>query len=258
MQVGSKRVHWYYWLPTMRGKSLWETGFWKSMWLREAVAVFLKECRTEWRTRVALSGVGLFLLGGLVLIGLAFQGRKVDIDAASALLWVLLLFTAATGLGRGFVQETERGTALALRLHARASAVWVGKFAFNATLLLALAAMAAPLLLGALAVDTSKANYAALACVLGLGSIGVAAVFTTTSALVAQSSSRGGALLAALSFPVLVPALFTGVGGTKAALGVSLTVSAWEAASGYVTLLGSYGAIAIAISLLLFDYVWND
>ncbi len=228
------------------------------MWLREARAIFEKEVRTEWRTRVALSGVGLFLLGGLTLIGLAFQGRRVDSDGAAALLWVLLLFTAATGLGRGFVQEAERGTALALRLHARATAVWAGKFAFNAALLLALAALATPLLLGALSVDTGKANFGALACVLGLGSVGVAAVFTTTSALVAQSNGRSGALLAALSFPVLVPALFMGVGGTKAALGVSFTMSAWNAAAGYATVLGSYGAIAITASLVLFDYVWND
>lgn len=243
----------------------------RKAWLQEAVAVFLKECRTEWRTRVALSGVGLFLLGGLVLIGLAFQGRKVDIDAAAALLWILLLFTAATGLGRGFVQETERGTVLALRLHARATAVWVGKFAFNAALLLALGALATPLLLGALAVDTSGANYGTLSCVLGLGSIGVAAVFTTTSALVAQSSSRGGALLAALSFPVLVPALFCGVGGTKTALGVSLSekmiatlsrpqlmAQVWNDSFESISILGSYGVIAITTSLLLFDYVWND
>jgi heme exporter protein B len=228
------------------------------MWLSETLAIFLKEFRTEWRTRVALSGVGLFLLSGLTLIGLAFQGRKVDADGAAALLWLLLLFTAATGLGRGFVQEAERGTALALRLHARASAVWVGKFLFNAALLLALSALTAPLLFGALAVDIEKANFVALGGVLGLGSLGVAAVFTTTSALVAQSTARGGALLAALSFPVLVPALFTGVGGTKAALGVSFKMSAGSAASGYMTVLVSYAVIAVATSLVLFDYIWND
>jgi heme exporter protein B len=227
-------------------------------WADEALAVFLKETRTEWRTRVALSGVGLFLLGGLTLIGLAFQGRRVDTDGVAAVLWVLLLFTAATGLGRGFVQEAERGTDLALRLHARASAVWAGKFAFNVALLLALGALATPLLFGALSADTEKASFSALACVLGIGSLGVAAVFTTTSALVAQTGARGGALLAALSFPVLVPALFTGVGGTKAALGVISKMTPWAAASGYISVLACYGAVAIAASLLLFDYVWND
>ena len=232
-------------------------------WLREAVAVFVKEARTEWRTRVALSGIGLFLLGGLTLIGLAFAGRRVDIDGAAALLWILLLFTAATGLGRAFVLEEERGTALALRLHARATAVWCGKFAFSALLLLGLSVLETPLLLGALNVDTGKANFGALLCVLGVGSIGVAAVFTTTSALVAQASARG-ALLPALSFPVLVPALFMGVHGTKVALGMpafdaaSKRLGTWAATSADVVVLGSYGAIAIAVSLLLFDYVWND
>ena len=133
-----------------------------------------------------------------------------DIDGAAALLWILLLFTAATGLARGFVLESERGTDLALRLHGRATAIWCGKFAANACLLLGLAAFATPLLIGALGVDAGRANFLALACVLSVGCIGVAAVFTTTSALVAQASAKG-ALLPALTFPVLVPALFAGV-----------------------------------------------
>ena len=227
-------------------------------WLREALAVFVKEARTEWRTRVALSGIGLFLLGGLSLMALAFQGRKVNIESAAALLWILLLFTAATGLGRAFVLEEERGTALALRLHARATAVWCGKFAFSALLLFGLSVIETPLLLGVLSVDAPKANFGALACVLGMGSVGVAAVFTTTSALVAQASAKGS-LLPALSFPVLVPALITGVQGTTAALGfLGKKMGAWEASSGFILLLGCYSAIAIALSLLLFDYVWND
>ena len=80
-----------------------------------------------------------------------------------------------------------------------------------------------------------------------------------------------GALLAALSFPVLVPALFCGAGGTKTALGVSLSekmiatlsrpqlmAQVWNDSFESISILGSYGVIAITTSLLLFDYVWND
>ena len=227
---------------------------------REVAAVLVKEIRTEWRTRVALSGVGLFLMGSLTLIGVGLDRAIVDRSVIPALLWVLILFTAATGLGRVFVQEAERGTALALRLHADPLAVWLGKFVANALLLLALTALAAPLLLGLLQIETKTVNAGVLASVLVVGDLAVAAVFTTMAALVAQTTARGG-LLAALAFPLLVPAFQVGLNGTRAALGIGLKVvdkTAWQVALGDIAVLSLFTAAAVAASLWLFDYVWND
>lgn len=228
-------------------------------WAAEAAAVLIKDLRSEWRTRVALSGTALFALGALTLIALGLRGAPLDRDAAkslaAALLWIVLFFTGVTGLGRAFVQEEERGTALALRLSARATAVWCGKFAANALLLLALSAIAVPLLLSLLGVDT--ANVALLFCVVFLGDLGLAAVLTMTGSLVAQASARTG-LLAALSFPVLVPLLLAGVHGAKAALGVGNPEALFSKGAGDLQVLVSYAVIAVTASLLLFDFVWND
>ncbi len=109
--------------------------------------MFAKEARSEWRTRVAAASLGLFVAGSLALIGLAFArlsprpDDRVEINTqiAAALLWLLVLFTAATGLGRAFVVEEERGTAIALRLHGRPTAIWTGKFLANTLLILLLA-----------------------------------------------------------------------------------------------------------------------
>jgi heme exporter protein B len=230
-------------------------------WWSEAAAVLVKEARTEWRTRVALSATGLFAACALTLIALAVR----DTDAAGAepgvaagLAWTVLLFTAATGLGRGFVQEEERGTALALRLTARATTVWAGKFAANATLLLVLSWAATPTLLAMLSV--SVANPLLLFCVLTLGSVGAAAVFTTTGALVAQASAKGG-LLPVLAFPVLVPLLLAGVHGVKVALGVGFRPGQavpFLAGAGDLQVLASYAVISVVASLMLFEYLWND
>jgi heme exporter protein B len=224
-------------------------------WMREARAVFLKEARTEWRTRVALSGIGLFTLGSLTLIGLALAGKSVDSELLAGLLWIVMLFTAATGLGRAFVQETERGTALALRLHSRATAVWTGKFVANAALLLGLMLLATPVVLTIVSVKAVRAvNYGALACVLVLGTLGVASVFTTMAALVAQTTARGG-LLAALAFPLLVPAFQAGLHGTIAALSAQ---KAWESAGQDSLTLGPYFVIVTVLALMLFEVIWNE
>jgi heme exporter protein B len=226
----------------------------------ETVAVFVREWTTEWRTRVALSSTALFAVGALTLIGLALRGGQavVSPNITAGLLWVLLLFTAATGLGRAFVQEEERGTALALRLCARGSVVWTGKFLANLALILGIAAFSAPALLTMLAIPV--ANVLLLSSVLVLGSVGIAGVFTMTSALVAQASAKGG-LLAALSFPLLVPLLVASVHGTEAALGVgakpgemvSLAVGLPD-----IQVLLSYAVVTVTASLLLFDFLWND
>ena len=239
-------------------------------WAAEAGAVFAKELRTEWRTRVALSAVGLFALAALTLIALSFRGAplasfRTDADralqvltreaVAASLLWVLVFFTAATGLGRTFVQEAERGTALALRLSARATAVWTGKYAANTLLLLVLTLLAAPVLLAIL--EVRPANAGLLVCVLFIGVVGLAAVMTFTAVLVAQASAKSG-LLAALSFPLLVPLFLAGVNGTKASLGFGNEAGRWMPALGDLQVLGSYAVIAVTASLLLFDFVWND
>lgn len=246
----------------MHGKPLWETA--PLRWARESLAVFAREWRAEWRTRVALSSVVLFAVISLVLIALSLRdktGNVLDMATrpvvAAGLLWVVVFFTAATGLGRAFVNEEERGTALALRLMARGTAVWTGKFAANATLLLLLASVATPILIGILDVSVKSVNLPLLVCVLCLGCLGIAAVFTMTSALVAQASVKGG-LLAALSFPVLIPLLLAGVHGTKAALGVGNPEALFAPGSGDVQVLVSYAVIAVTTSLLLFDFVWND
>ena len=225
------------------------------VWIRAAVAVFGKEVRTEYRSRVAVLSVGLFALCALTLIAVSLAGTVATPETASALLWVLTLFTAATGLGRVFVQEEERGTGLALRLSAPGTVVWAGKFAANAVLLAGLSALSTPLLLMILAIKV--VNLPLLVCVLLVGALGTASTFTTMAALVALSSARGG-LLAALAFPVLVPLFLAAVHGTKAALGAGNAAGLWAAGAGDVQVLLSYTVISVTASLMLFDFVWAD
>lgn len=237
--------------------------------LREARAVFLKELRTEWRTRVAISSTALFAVGGVTLAALALQVRlPIDLErnpraaVTAALLWTLLYFTAAAGLGRAFALEEERGTALALRLTARASAVWLGKFLANALLLLVLAALATPLLLTAIGVFREPVNVPLLSCVVGLGCIGMAAIVTFAGALVAQASAKGS-MLAAVALPLLTPLFAAAVGGTKVALNSYIgaipgRMAPFAEGLGDLQALLALAVISVTASLMLFEYIWND
>jgi hypothetical protein len=166
-----------------------------------------------------------------------------------------MFFTAATGLGRVFVQEEERGTALALRLCARATTVWAGKFAANLLLLLALTALAVPMLLALL--NARPENGALLFCVLLLGEPGDRRGDDDHGgpggAGVGEGRAAGGLVVSASG-----PAAARGRARDKAALGVGNPGGRFGAGAGDLQVLGSYGVIAVTASLLLFDFVWND
>ena len=220
-------------------------------WLAGAWAVVANDARLELRTRVALSGLGLFVAASLVLVRVALNQAAPSAPVAAALLWTVVVFASAVGLGRAFVAEEERGTSLLLQLHLLPSQVYAGKLAFNALLMLGVVALAA---LGfGLLVPTPLVAPGLLAAALALGALGIAAATTLLSALVARARAAGP-LLPVLSFPVLVPILYPAVGLTIAAsMGGD-----WAAARPDLVLMGAYAGLLVSASFLLFEFVWRD
>ncbi|MBC11955.1 MAG: heme ABC transporter permease CcmB [Rhodothermaceae bacterium] len=222
-------------------------------WLTGAWAVVANDARLELRTRVALSGLGLFVAASLILVRVALGKGVPTVPIAAALLWIVVVFAAAVGLGRAFVAEEERGTSLLLQLHLRPSQVFAGKLAFNAALMTGVVLLAGlgfrilvPVPLGAPGV---------LLAALVLGATGIASATTLLSALVARARAAGP-LLPVLAFPILVPILIPAVALTELASGSPSGV--WEAAHDDLVLIASYAGLLTSASFLLFDFVWRD
>jgi heme exporter protein B len=86
-----------------------------------------------------------------------------------------------------------------------------------------------------------------------LGSISFASVFTLISGI-ASKSGNGGALMAILSFPVVIPLLVVLIKLSKNAMdGLDRSVSIDELA-----VLIAINVIVITTSLLLFPYLWRE
>ena len=187
-----------------------------------------------------------------MLVRIAVQGAP-TVPVAAALLWIVVVFAAAVGLGRAFVAEEERGTSLLLQLHLRPSQVFAGKLAFNAGLMAAVVALAAGgfRILVPVPLGTPGVWLATLA----LGAVGIAGATTLLSALVARARAAGP-LLPVLAFPLLVPILYPAVALTELASGGA--AGAWSAAADDLTLMASYAGLLVSASFLLFDYVWRD
>ena len=166
----------------------------------------------------------------------------------AALLWIILFFSAATGLPRAFVREEETGTALALRKVAPATLVLAGKTLFNFLLFLAIAALTAPAF--SLLLEWRVESPGALAAVLVLGGYGLAVVSTFLSALVARASQKS-VLFVVVSFPLLVPLLL-------AAISATLEASRGAVSGTSLRVILAYDGAATCAAYLLASVAWED
>jgi heme exporter protein B len=226
----------------------------KSLLWRATKAVFVRELRSEFRSRQALNAVALFAVCSIVAVslGLGPLNRSAELPLVhAALLWIVLLFAAFTALARVFVVEEEQRTAAALRLAAPPHAVYLGKLLFNLLLLCALTVLVAVLAIVLLRMQVrSPGPFVVL---LVTGALGLVAGTTLIAAMIARAASRG-ALFAVLSFPILIPMLVTAVRGTA----LALSGTGWDRCMAPIQTLIAYAVAMFVTSLFLFAYVWED
>jgi heme exporter protein B len=225
-----------------------------SRWMNEVVAVFGKDTRAEFRSRSAVNAILLFALTTLAVISFSISVRGlaegVKASILSSLLWVVLFFSAMSGLPRVFVKEEDARTVLALRLTARPHVIFLGKLLFNVTLLLLVTLAVVPLYL--ILMEPTVQRWGPFFAVLILGMGGLAGASTLLAALVAKTSSRGD-LFVVLAFPLLLPLLVCAINGTVGAFMGSPPAEI----RGYLTVLAAYLVATVTASLMLFEFVWE-
>ena len=222
-------------------------NFIKSIW-----AIVSKDVRSELRTRYAMNALLMFVVISVATIMFALREEEASSEILSGMFWVVIFFTAMSGLSRIFVSEEERGTTMTLQLVASPTVVYFGKLIFNCGLTLALST--AVTLLYVMVFPSFYINsWSIFTMTIFLGSLGFAAAATIIAAIIAKANTKG-TLYPVLSFPILIPLLMTVMKSTARALDGEML----SAALGEFQILVSYVMIMIAGSYLLFDYVWKE
>lgn len=218
------------------------------MSIAAAIAVLFKDARCEFRSRQSISAALLFAVTSTVAVSFTLGALGADNRVAATLLWVVIYFSAMAGLGRSFTHEEETGTACLLRLSVAAESVYLGKLAFNFLTLVCVEVVAAPVFV--VLTGCEVARMGVFVALLAVGSLALSAGATTAAAMVSRAAGKG-ALLAAISFPLLAPALGVAIAGTNAALqGASAATD--------IRLLVYYCGIVITASIMLFRFVWEE
>jgi heme exporter protein B len=218
----------------------------------KSIAVFRKEIAMEFRSRIALSALFLFIVITISTIAFTTAGERIEKYIASALLWIVLFFGSMTGLSRTFVMEEERGTSLLLKLSSRPIEVFFGKLLFTITLSMSLSILGAGLFLFFLPslIIGNMMLYWIMVIIL---SVCMASAITAIAAIISKANGKG-ALFPVLSFPVLLPPALLGIEALSMAIhGADIS----EAGTTIIVLL-SYAGIMISVSSLLFEFIWNE
>jgi heme exporter protein CcmB len=159
----------------------------------------------------------LFFAVSVVLVfsfALVKEGRPPD-DVAAGILWIAIAFSGTLALGRTFERERYNDTLRALMLApCDRPAIYVGKL-LSMLALLALVELLLVPLVGLLFAAPIFDQPLLLSALLGVGTLGFAAIGTVFAAMLVRVRSRD-TLLAVLLYPITVPVMIAGVRGTAA------------------------------------------
>ena len=220
--------------------------------LQEIGVLIRKEIVLEWRQRYALNGMLLYIVSTVMVcyFGLGQNSAALSPPTWNTLFWIILLFTAVNAVAKSFGQE-RAGRLLYYYTLASPQGIILSKIVYNSMLLLLLAVV----------------GYAIYSVVLGnpvednalfvgnvmLGAVGFSSTLTMVSGI-ATKAGNNSVLMAVLSFPVIIPMLVLLIRVSKNAMdGLDRGLSSDE----IITLL-AINAIVLAVSYILFPYLWRS
>lgn len=218
----------------------------------KALALFKKDFKSEMRTRYAVNALAMFIVVTISVIFFSIGQEKINESLTAGLFWVVIFFSAMSGLSRAFVSEEERGTNLTLQLIAGPSTVFSGKLLFNLILVFAMDIVI--VLIYSLIFDAFVIkNIVLFITSFILGNVGLAVSSTIIAAIISKAGAKG-TLYPVLSFPILLPLILTSVQLTI----FSIDGTKFDEAIVELMIVLSYDVIMIAASYMLFDFIWKD
>lgn len=216
------------------------------------ISVFKKDWQSELRTRYAINALAMFILVTISVILFSVGQEKISEHLTGGLFWVVIFFSAMSGLSRAFVSEEERGTTLTLQLIAAPSTIYFGKLIFNLVLVFIMN-LSIVILYYLLFESFVILNFSLFFLSLFFGSIGIAVSSTIIAAIISKANTKG-TLYPVLSFPILLPLILTLMELTKFAMDGDLISESFAE----LMVLVSYDVIMLTAGFMLFDFIWKD
>ncbi|MGX1751890.1 heme exporter protein CcmB [Sphingobacterium sp. NPDC055346] len=207
-----------------------------------------KDVVLEWRSKYAINSILLYVVSTVFVCYQSF--KSVDTIVWNTLFWIILLFAAINAMSRSFIQETGSRHLYYYSI-VGPKAIILAKIIYNSLVMILMTAIA--FIVYNLIFKTEIGNLPVYLLSILLGSISFATVFTMIAGISAKAGNNS-TIMAILSFPVIIPLLIILIKLSRSALMGGFLSSSWAD----IAVLLAINVVTIAISLLLFPYLWRD
>jgi heme exporter protein B len=232
--------------------------------LGAAWLVFAKDVAIELRTREIVTTAGFFAALVAILASISFySGPEAAVRVAPGAMWLAIAFASVLALGRTWGREREEAamTGLLVAPIPRAS-IFLGKAMGVFVFVTAIECIVVPVVALFFHVELPDV-LASLACVACLGTVGVAATGTLFGAMTVRTRARD-LVLATVLFPLLSPALLSGVAATREIFAMTLSMNPpgplalLGEVRDYLVLLAMFDVVALAGGIAFFGPLVDD
>ncbi len=216
--------------------------------INQIITLTAKEFRLEWRQKYALYGMLLYICSTIFVLYVAMHHPPAV--TWNALFWVVQLFIAVNTVARSFLQES-RGRMLYYYTLAGSREFMVAKLLFNVLLMIIMSLVSLGLyrvLLG-----NPLINPLFFVGIVSLGGVSLSLVFTMLSAIAARAG-QNAALMAIMGFPLVIPMILILATASKTAFAVVFQPGLLR----MILLLAGLDVLVIALSLILFPFLWKN
>ncbi|MBW7936207.1 MAG: heme exporter protein CcmB [Flavobacteriales bacterium] len=210
-----------------------------------------KEIKIEFRNRNTLNSILLYVFSTVFICYQSFSVIP-EVTVWNALLWIIILFSSVNAVSKSFQSEPPARHYYYYQL-VDPTALVISKILYNAILLLLLSALSFGIYSIVLGSHIPISQLAAFMLVLSIGSIGISSLLTMVSAIASRTGNAIG-MISVLGFPIMIPLLITIIKASKLiADGIS-----WNQYAKYVYAIGGIDMMIIALSVILFPYLWRE
>ncbi len=215
------------------------------------LSLIKKEFLLEFRQKSTLGGVLVYVIGTIFVSAMCYKDVRIDAHNWNALFWIITLFTSVTISGKSFLKETG-GSGLFNYLHYSPQQFIISKILYNMVFMLILSLIT--FFFYAFFIKNIVGNMGLFFIVLTLASTGLAGVLSLMSAIAAKANGNF-AMMSILSFPVILPLILVVIRISKQAVdGLE-----WAGVGfSFITILVALNVLTVALSFLLFPYLWRD
>lgn len=218
----------------------------------EIISLLHLEWRLDRRQKHAWGSMALYVVSTVYTCYLGVR-QLTAVATWNALFWIIVLFAAFNALSGSFRRE-DGGRQIYLHTLAHPRSVVLARTVYNALTMVALGGislLAYTLFIGDRVL--AEADLGIFFCAVLLGAMGFACVLTLIAAIAARAGSGLG-LMAVLGFPIVLPMLLATLRASK----LALDAVAWSVAGNYLIAVLALDVLAVALSAILFPYLWRD